>query len=80
MEERERFFGPIRGGHVTHPVGGAWATWDQRGPLAVGPTAPTRLGPRDLWPRSPLTCSLTFFSRILDIRTPISNPFLDYEP
>ncbi|KAK0583481.1 hypothetical protein LWI29_037424 [Acer saccharum] len=28
----------------------------------------------------PLARSLTFFSRILGIRTPISNPFSDYEP
>ena len=62
------------------PVGGVWATWDQRGPLAVGPTAPTRLGQCGLWPRSPLKRSLTFFSRILGIQTPISNPFLDYKP
>ena len=33
-----------------------------------------------LWPCLPLACSLTFFNRILGIRTPISNPFLDYEP
>ena len=29
-------------------VGGAWATRGQRGSLAVGPTAPTRLGPHGL--------------------------------
>ena len=33
-----------------------------------------------LWPCLPLARSLTFFSRILGIRTLILNPFLDYEP
>ena len=30
------------------PMGGTWATRGQRASLAVGPTAPTRLGPRGL--------------------------------
>ena len=32
------------------------------------------------WPPSPLARSLTFFSRILGIWTPISNLFLDFKP
>ena len=62
-----------RGGHVDHtgPEGcsgrgshGLHTWWAMHG----------------LWPCLPLARSLTFFSRILGIRTPILNPFLDYKP
>ena len=33
-----------------------------------------------LWLCLPLARSLTFVSHILGVRTPISNPFLDYKP
>ncbi|KAK1561175.1 hypothetical protein Q3G72_035207 [Acer saccharum] len=54
MEERERNFGQPKEATSAKPVGVAWATWDQRGPLAVGPTAPTWLG--QAWPLG-LACS-----------------------
>ena len=36
--ERERIFGQSKEATSPIPVGGVWATRDQRGPLAVGPT------------------------------------------
>ena len=39
MEEREGKNEPIKHGHITQPMGDAWATRGQRAPLAVGPTA-----------------------------------------
>ena len=79
----ERIFGQSKRATSAQPspVWGASATQGQTAPLAVEPTAPTRLGPHVAsWPPLPLTRSLMFFSRILGIRTPILNPFSDYEP
>ena len=47
------------------PVGGAWATRDQRGVLAVGPTASTRVGLCMAFGHANLSrAPLMFFSRI----------------
>ena len=47
-EEREGKMDQSRVATSPQPMGGAWATRGQRGSMAVGPTAPTRLGPRGL--------------------------------
>ena len=61
------------------PHGGREPLW-QWGPRLTHVWAPRR-GPHVAsWPPSPLARFLTFFNRILGIRTPILNPFLDYEP
>ena len=54
MDERERIFGQPKEATLAKPMGPVWATRDQRGPLAVGPTAHTRLG--QAWPLG-LACS-----------------------
>ena len=54
--EREDFLANQKRPPQPRPMWGTWATWDQRGPLAVGPTAHTRLG--QAWPLG-LACSPT---------------------
>ena len=65
-----------------HPlaVAGAWPTREQRVLQAVGLTASPTAAHVAHGLGCPLACSPGSLARILGVRTPISNPFPDYEP
>ena len=81
MEEREGKNEPIKHGHITPGRGGPVGLTGAESPLwPWDPRPPSRRGPSGLAATHLSRALPRFFSCNLGIRTPISNPFLDYKP
>ena len=81
MRREKAIFGQPQGATSAQPHGGHVGHTGAESPSGCGAHgSPMAWATRGLLATYALARSLTFFSRILGIRTPISNLFLDYKP